>query len=228
VEGSAATYSEQYHDTRRRLGAVVGTLDDARAHAHVAACPAWDVHDVIAHVSGVPEMLVDGRRPAGGSQALIEAAVTERRDVPIEEMLARWEACTDRVSDLVDRIPLFLVDLVCHEHDVRQALGSPGARSAPEVRTAVELFLTTRLAEHIEAAGLGALCVDVGDATWQSHDAPVACTIRADSWEVLRVLLSRRTADEVRALPTQGDVEPYIAVFADHSPLPTQSLHERE
>ncbi|MCU1380948.1 MAG: hypothetical protein JWN29_3931, partial [Acidimicrobiales bacterium] len=49
---------------------------------------------------------------------------------------------------------------------------------------------------------------------------------RVDPWEAIRVLQSRRTADEIRALPLSGDVEPYLAVLADHSPLPVTSLGE--
>jgi uncharacterized protein (TIGR03083 family) len=220
------SYASQYHETRERLGGVVRALRPEETHRRVPSCPAWDVHDVIAHVSGVPEMVVTGRRPPGGSQALIDTAVAERRELSMEQMLALWEACADQVSELVEGIPLFLVDLVCHEHDVRQAVGRPGARDVPAVRTAVELFLTTRLAEHIEAHGLGALRVDVGDATWSSHDAPVVCTIRVDAWEALRVLLSRRTAPEVRAVPMEGDIEPFLPVLDAHAPLPVESLHE--
>jgi uncharacterized protein (TIGR03083 family) len=222
----AAPYADQYHATRRRLGAMVRALPPERLHERVPACPAWDVHDLIAHVSGVPQMVVTGRRPPGGSQALIDAAVAEGRDLSLDEMLGRWDACTGELSALVESIPLFLVDIVCHEHDVREAVGSPGARDAPEVRTAVELFLTTRLAEHIDAAGLDALRIDVGDTTWTSHDAVVGCTLSVTPWEALRVLLSRRTASELRALPVHGDIEPYIPVLAAHSPLPVASLHE--
>jgi len=46
------------------------------------------------------------------------------------------------------------------------------------------------------------------------------------SVEIARTL-GIRTADELRALPFTGDVEPYIDVIAAHLPLPETSLGER-
>jgi hypothetical protein len=37
---------------------------------------------------------------------------------------------------------------------------------------------------------------------------------------------SRRTADELRALPSDGDAEPYLALLDAHLPLPGHSLGE--
>jgi hypothetical protein len=37
---------------------------------------------------------------------------------------------------------------------------------------------------------------------------------------------SRRTADELRGLPGEGDVEPFVAVLDAHLPLPLTSLRE--
>jgi hypothetical protein len=68
--------------------------------------------------------------------------------------------------------------------------------------------------------------VDSGDVQWASHVAKPGCTLHVDPWEATRLLMSRRTADEMRAVPASGAVEPYIELIAAHSPLPEASLGE--
>jgi len=218
--------SIDYHVTRERLSELVRQLDAGDLRRRVPACPAWDVHDVVAHISGVPELLAAGDRPTGDTQTWIDVLVADRRNVPVAELLERWAACADVTSALIDRgVPVLLVDVVSHEHDIRGAVGLPGARDAPEVYSAVEVMLVT-LGGLIEEAGLGALSVDTGTFRWTSHAAPVGCTIEVDAWEAVRTLVSRRTVDEIRALPRSGEIEPYIHLLDARSPLPGQSLRE--
>jgi uncharacterized protein (TIGR03083 family) len=218
--------SDGYHNTRRRVSELVASLDDAALGVRVPACPDWTVHQLVAHMSGIPEALTSGSFPAGDLQAWLDSVVKERQDVPVPELLERWEACEAGTSSLVDGGgSLMFIDVVSHEHDLRGAVGLGGARGTPEVRATVQLLLDL-LAPAITEAGLGALVVDSGEVRWASQFARPGCTLRVDPWEAIRVLQSRRTADEVRALPLSGNVEPYLAVLADHSPLPVTSLGE--
>jgi uncharacterized protein (TIGR03083 family) len=220
--------SDGYHHTRRRVSELVAGLDDAALATRVPACPAWTVHQLVAHMAGIPEALTSGSFPAGDLQAWLDGLVEERQDVPVPALLERWEACAVGTSSLVDGGgSLMFIDVVSHEHDVRGAVGQGGARGTAEVRATVQLLLDL-LAPAITEAGLGALVVDSGEVRWASQFARPGCTLRVDPWEAIRVLQSRRTADEVRALPLSGDVEPYLAVLADHSPLPVTSLGEAQ
>ncbi|MCU1380624.1 MAG: hypothetical protein JWN29_3607, partial [Acidimicrobiales bacterium] len=211
--------SDGYHNTRRRVSELVTSLDAAALSVRVPACPDWTVHQLVAHMAGIPEALTSGSFPAGDLQAWLDAVVKERQDVPVPELLERWEACESGTSSLVDGgASLMFIDVVSHEHDLRGAVGRGGARGTPEVRATVQLLLDL-LAPAITEAGLGALVVDSGEVRWASQFVRPGCTLRVDPWEAIRVLQSRRTADEIRALPLSGDVEPYLAVLADHSPL---------
>ena len=170
--------------------------------------------------------LAAGDYPSGDTQAWIDRIVRERRDTPVEEMLAAWDASADGVSTLVDGgAGLLFADLVVHEHDLRAALGQPGSRGTAEVRAVVQPLLDV-LAPAIKEAGLGALLVDSGPVTWTSHFGKPGCTLHLDPWEATRALSSRRTHDELLAVPHTGDLEPYVKVIDGHLPLPTQSLHE--
>jgi uncharacterized protein (TIGR03083 family) len=218
--------SDGYHATRRRVTELVSTLDEPDWTAPVPACPDWTVHQLVAHMSGIPEALTSGSFPAGDLQAWIDELVAERQDVPVPELLGRWEACAAGTSAIVDGGGnLMFVDVVSHEHDLRGALGRPGSKGTPEVRACVQLLLDL-LAPGIKEAGLGALVVDSGEVRWASQFARPGCTLRVDPWEAVRLLQSRRTAEEVLAAPHTGDLEPYLAVLHDHSPLPETTLGE--
>jgi len=216
-----------YHVTRRRVAELVNALDDADLERTVPACPAWDVHDLLAHMSGIPDELAAGRYPTGDTQVWLDGIIDDRKDVAVDDLLARWEATEGRIDTLIDGgAGQMLADVVSHEHDLRAAVGRPGARGVAEVRAVVQIELEL-LKPAMEEAGLGALVVDSGEVQWASHFAKPACTLRVDPWEAIRLLQSRRTADELRATPCTGDLEPYIAVIAAHSPLPESSLGER-
>jgi uncharacterized protein (TIGR03083 family) len=215
-----------YRITRERLSELVRGLSDEELRRTVPACPAWDVHDVIAHMSGVQELLTAGELPTGDTQDWIDGIVAARRDVPVGELLDRWAACEQGTSALIDGgVQVLLVDVISHEHDIRNAVGQPGSRQVPEVPVAVEVMLTN-LSGLIDEAGLGALAVDTGSTRWTSHDAPIGCTLEVEAWEALRIILSRRTDEEMRAEPVTGDIEPYIRLLDARSPLPGQTLGE--
>lgn len=218
--------SAGYHATRERIAGLVGPLDEQGLATTVPACPAWTVHDLLAHVVGIPEALSQGDMPGADIQGWLDGLIEARRRTPVPELLERWEACGPTASSIVDASggQLF-ADVVSHEHDLRGAIGQAGARGLPEVRAAVQVLLDL-LAPDITKAELGALVVDSGGVRWASHVAKPGCTLHVDPWEATRVLMSRRTAEEVRALPASGDVEPYLAVLQAHSPLPETSLGE--
>lgn len=218
--------STGYHATRTRISALVRDLDDGALATTVPACPDWTVHDLLAHCVGIPEALAQGNVPTGDLQGWLDSLVAARRTDPVDDLLDRWEACAEPTSALVDGggSQLF-IDVVSHEHDLRGAIGRPGARGSAEVQGTVQLLLDL-LAPAIADAGLGALVIDSGGVRWASQFARPQCTLRIDPWEAVRVLQSRRTAEEVLALPATGDVEPYLAVLDAHSPLPVTSLGE--
>ena len=119
---------------------------------------------------------------------------------------------------------LLFDDLAVHEHDLRGALRRPD-HDALEAGAALPSGLAA-LSGSFVAAGLGAVEVRGGSQVWRSHDGPVGWALLVEPWEALRALSSRRTADELRALPSEGDVEPYLPVLDAHLPLPAASLCE--
>jgi uncharacterized protein (TIGR03083 family) len=215
--------SAGYQASRLRIA---GLLDEDVAQIAVPACPAWNVHDLVAHLVGVAEALVARDFAPPHAQPWIDRLVSEREALSVGALLADWDACADDIDRLIDaRFWAMVADVVVHEHDLRGALDAPGARAEPEVGATVEQFLRIH-APAITRADLGPLAVDCGAARWSSHPGAPGCTLLVDAWEAGRVLASRRTADELRNEPVEGDIAPYLAILEAHSPLPVRSLHE--
>lgn len=215
-----------YLAVRNRMCAVLEAMPAADAETIVPACPDWTVHDLLAHQTSMPTALLAGDLPAGNINEWIQGLVDARRTTSIDDLLAEWRADDAALAGLVANVGILVGDLLAHEGDLGGALGLVADRTAPESEALLPGALAG-LKGPVTDAGLGAIEVRHGDRSWRSHDAEPGWSFEADPWEAFRALTSRRTADELRAAPHAGDVEPYLAILDAHLPLPTASLGER-
>ena len=107
------------------------------------ATPEWRVHDVLAHLVGVTDDVVNGRLDGIASDPWTAAQVDARRDRSVAELLAEWDERRAAVRDGARRRAArvggqALFDAATHEHDLRHALGAPGARDCDAVAIAFE------------------------------------------------------------------------------------------
>ncbi len=221
--------SELIVDAYSRTRARIVTLVMAPAsdlQRKVPACPAWTAKDLLSHVVGMPAAIAAGRLPGASLDDWLAGLVAERTTQPVPDLLAEWTALDAALPGLLGGgAALLFVDLAVHEHDLRAALEVPD-HAALEVAEMLPRTLDG-LAALLREAGLGAIGVVTPDGSWRSHDAAVGWSLRVDAWEAVRALSSRRTADEVLALPAEGDAAPYLPVLDAHQPLPVRPLGER-
>ena len=152
---------EPYQRTRTRVSTLFLDATPAALARTVPACPAWSVHDLAAHLVGVPATLAAGNFPDGDVDAWLQGIVDDRRDARVDDLMDEWNTLDGAMAPMLQGMgALMFADVAIHEHDLRGALGS------------------------------------------------------------------RRTADELRALPSDGGGEAYFAVIAGHLPLPEPSLGE--
>ena len=199
-------------DTRRRLIALGRSLDDVAAARTVPACPAWTVHDVFAHVVGVPTDIMDGRTTDLGSDAWTAVQVDRFRGRSLADVLDTWEAFAPRIDAFVDADPIwglrFNADLVTHEHDLAGALGRPAPRDSAAVEAGLARYLPA-FHDRSTAAGL----------------PPVTPT--GSDFELLRALTGRRSVAQMRGLgwPTGVDPTPYLPLVSNYG-VPAVDLVE--
>jgi len=215
---------DAYRAVRSRMCAIAAELSPSELASVVPSCPEWTVHDLLTHNVALPAAIGAGDLPGDDLQAWLDGLVERRRTEPLEELLAEWDTLDDVVGGVLSATPVLLDDLATHEHDLRAAVARPDHR-------ALDADLVLPAALHALAAGatergLGAVVVESPDGGWRSHDAEPGWVLDTSAWEGFRAVGSRRTAEELRALPGEGDVEPYLAVIDAHLPLPRTSLRE--
>jgi uncharacterized protein (TIGR03083 family) len=199
-----------YRNARERVAALV-SADGIDPTTPVPATPRWDVHGVLAHVSGVATDAATGNMAGAPGDDWTAAHIARAEGKPIAELLDEWAQHAPTLEGFLsgpgaDMASAAVVDVHSHEADLRHGLGQPLDIPADFLRWAganLREGFDTAVAE----AGL----------------PPVALNISATEW--FRGRLGRRTEAEVRAYPWPVDPDPYLDVFFIFGRA-TQSLQE--
>jgi len=206
--------AEAYAGCRERISALTAHLDDDAAARAVPACPAWSVHDVVAHVAGVVDDALAGRLDGVATDPWTAAQVERRRGVPVAAILETWSEQAPAFENLLDSIGppghQAVADIVTHEHDIRLALGQPGARDSDAVRIGLG-FVVQGFAGAAARNGTPVLVVCDGEHLSGDDDAPVA--LHGSAFDLLRAMTGRRSLEQLRAMTWQGEVDPVLPAF---------------
>ena len=215
-----------YDTTRARMIDLARSAGPDALRTVVPACPDWTALQLLTHCVSMPAAIGAGDLPTGDLDGWIDTILAARAGRSLDELVEEWSSADATIAAMVGGGGAVLLDdLVVHEHDLRGALGTPD-HSVLDADVFVPRSLASCVPE-LERRGLGAIEVRTEGRTWTSHDAPTGWVLAASPWEAVRVLYSRRTADELRDLGGSDDIDAYIALLDDHLPLPTASLGER-
>lgn len=226
VDHSAA--AEQYRLARGRMTDLVAGAGDDITVVRVGACPDWSVKDLFSHVTGIAVDLAAGNRPQGDAQVWVDRQVAERSSVSLSEVIGEWTAVAPAFESMIearpDRLWGLTYDLIVHEHDLRTALGDRSHRDTDGVALAARLGL--RLAAmDLNARDLPGVRVIIDGASFLVGDKEPVATLTGSAFDVLRLLGSRRTIDEVRSGGIEGDLDAVLAGLLHMDP-PAVSLGE--
>jgi uncharacterized protein (TIGR03083 family) len=208
--------SDAYRGVRTRVTELVLAATPEQCAAVAPATPEWRVHDVVAHLVGVPADILAGRLEGVTTDAWTEAQVAPRRDLPTSALLDEWAECSAQVEPM---IPSFgtvagqmVGDAVTHEHDIRDALGAPGARDSDAVHIGSHWMAHNMGAFH-RNAGHGTLRVETNLWSETFGDGPADATLRADAFELLRAATGRRSTVQILAFEWDGTPRPELVVM---------------
>lgn len=223
-----ATLAAEYRNARLRMQEIAGELDGGEIERVVAACPAWRVKDLFSHVTGIAVDLGSGNSPKGETQAWVDRQIEERRGTPLADVMEEWSQAATRFESMIEAAPAQLwgltYDTVVHEHDLRAATGRPGARDSDGVKVAAELGLNL-VKGDLARAGLPAVRISFDGNEYLVGNGDPELSWSGTAFECLRLLGSRRTADEMRQAGFAGDLDKFLGGLL-HMELPVRSLGE--
>src|SRR5207237_333106 len=133
--------------------------------------PAFDASIALAfHGPGGPDVLA-GNVAGVASEPWTEAQVRARRGRPMTEVVEEWSQAAPQVEALAPSFPgrmgeQWVADLVTHEHDIRTALGRPGARDSEGLAVGLGFLVEMGMQSRFSELALPALDVRAGDRSW--------------------------------------------------------------
>lgn len=190
-----------YQETRERICSLMTGPDDGAWAAELAACPGWSVRDVLAHMTAVAEDWVAGRLAGPPTDEQTAAQIARFRDHDVADVITAWNDAAARLDHMAETGggPPPLGDVVAHEHDVRAAIGCPGARDSEAVWLSSDQLLAnlrTPVALRVE--------VEDGEYRCGPMDGPEIC-LRTTRFEALRWRTGRRSRAQLAGMDWSAD-----------------------
>lgn len=219
-------YDIIYRAARERVVAVARALTADQLRLRVSGTPKWTVHELIGHMVGVASDATTGRMDGAISDAWTERHVSERRGRELGELLAEWESLAPAAEAQLartTRTPNMAFDLICHEGDLREALGLPRLER-PGWEPFLEIMANT-LGRQLNADG----CLEIRDETgrtWTFGSGEPKTLLRVDGYEIVRAVFSRRSQHQIACWdwdPAPPAALSAVGVFgprADDQPVP--------
>ena len=127
-----------YVELRDRMITFLRELPEDVADTVVPYCPEWTVQQTVSHMVGVPDALLLGDFDGIASDAWTQRQVERHSGFTLATLADKWEEQSEQFMVMLPQIPQpalsqLVFDVTSHEHDVRHAVGKPGARDSAAV-----------------------------------------------------------------------------------------------
>jgi len=193
-----------YQQTMDRITELV-SAPDVSVDARVAACPGWSVRNVLAHMAGVAQDWAAGRRAAPPNDEQTAAQVARFDGAGVPDSLRAWSEAAAALPRLArEGIVPPLGDIVVHEHDIRDALGRPGARDSAALHCVSDQLLS-KLVTPVPVR----ITVEDGDYRC-GPDGDSEIDLKTTRFEAVRWRTGRRSRDQMAAMAWSGDPAPVL------------------
>jgi uncharacterized protein (TIGR03083 family) len=215
-----------YQDAHRRVAGMVERYPDVP----VDTCPGWRVRDVAAHLTGLASDWGSGNLDGYASELWTAVQVDDRRAVPVAELLAEWDdkapmldpiLATPTETDLPNPLmtafgpvpavawpDVIVTDIALHEHDIRGAVGEPGARDSAAVLIAMRSHVSLL---RLVGTGMGLPVLRIEptdhDKSYLVGRGEPAAVVRASLFDLFRTTGGRRSQGQIDALDWAGEAD---------------------
>jgi uncharacterized protein (TIGR03083 family) len=174
---------DAYLGVRSRIVELLRELPESAATTVVPSCPDWNVAELVSHVAGVVDDILEGRMEGVTTDPWTQAQVERLRGLTLGELADHYEASGERFDPVLGFVPSprnsqLVMDAVTHEHDLREAVQRPAAQDSLAVQVALGWLLNMA----------------------DGHETGLADTLLASGatrYDLLRSLTGRRTAAQM-------------------------------
>ncbi len=237
----SAEHAAAYEGAADRI-AVLAASD---GEAPVPATPGWSVQDVVSHLAGLAADWGQGRLEGYASAAWTARHVEMRADWTLDAVLDEWVASRvdllailhePHLSGIPDPLmtafgpvaaaawpDIVVTDIALHEHDIRAAVGVPGARGSDAVRLAMRSHVG--LLRFVAGANdLPALLLESTDGirSYAVGRSEPEVVLQAPHFELFRATGGRRSMRQMAAMAWTPDPGPWL----DHLVMPSYAVPE--
>ena len=215
-----------YRGVRARVRGVVEGIDAAALERPAPATPKWRAHDVLAHLVGVPDDVVNGRMEGLASESWTQAQVDARNAASVADLLAEWDRTAPRFEVMLSDAPEAIAgqaifDAATHEHDLCNALGVNSARDSDAVCSGWDWILGARTRN-----GAPAICFVTESGEQMSGVGDLVGRVEAPRFELFRAVSGRRTVEEIAGFAWDRAPDPQLLLAAAFFSLPADSIGE--
>lgn len=218
-----------YRKARGRVTDLAAALSDGQLLAPVPATPEWTVRELLAHLVGGAADAASGRVDGAPGEQWTARHVAERRGYSIGELLTEWEHVSPAVeASLAGQQftgPSLAADVICHEADLREALGLARVDREYWHQPFLEVMMLL-LGQRLRHTTMVKVRDEHGH-EWRCGSGEPTMLLRTDGYELLRAMFSRRSRRQIAAwdwTPTPtGKVIDSFGVFGtrdDDQPIP--------
>ncbi len=195
---------------RESQQAICDLITIENEHTMVPACPAWNLHNLISHLTGAMEDFLSGNTEGAPGEAWTAVHVERFRDTDLATIKTTWLAATDNAGPLFRRMAvMFLPDIVTHEFDVRGALGDTDRRDAEGLLVILGVMQKWKQ-PYFERNGVPAVEIVADGHHLVFGDGQPQLTLTTSLYEASRVIGGRRSFHQIRQLDWSADPEEWL------------------
>lgn len=221
VEVTHELAAQTYRETRERMIAVARAVGDERGRAEFCpACPEWSWADVMAHMAGVADDILNQNMEGVTTDPWTQAQIDKRASASMTEICDEWEAHGAELDPLIAMVgadidPRFLFDQWTHEQDLRPATGEPGGQESWALSRILRFGLEN-VTERLDEQGAPAIELVIdgpGGSRWHGVGGvgEPAGSLHLSAFEFFRFASGRRSEAQARAYDWPGDPTPWLA-----------------
>jgi uncharacterized protein (TIGR03083 family) len=215
---SEVDYAAAYHELRAQLTEVLSATAEIDLDQIAPATPEWRVRDIVAHLAGVCDDVVNGRLDGVGTNDWTKVQVAKRADWSTEQLLADWDAHASAIEPQLNDFPPVIVgqmitDTYTHEQDIRGALRAPGGRDSAALAITFD-WGTERLSERLTANNEGTLVLEAEIGSKELGAGSPSTRLRTERFELVRAVAGRRSRGQLHSMAWDGPFDPESLVLS--------------